>query len=285
MKKSHSSSKTIKTADQAVGFQHFTDGSGAFTMSTSPPVGGNTHLIVDRNRRKQTCPRPTVQLSLQLFAEAQRQLQLTATWMGLGWIREGCFTMLYWDSSLKMGCNGHKLKCWNAGPAPSRSSATILCSTLARSVDSGHKPCCCWRSCRDLPFNRCPDARAELGEGWILQKTWKILQDTWSTLNLSTASVRGFSQDSTTYASVIGSCERGQQIDKASVLLAELKRGKRSVLRIWMHLTMRFRSFHASSDAKSWPPWYRSRVVAGQLRLRQTRSGDPCDAIIMKLYV
>lgn len=50
-----------------------------------------------------------------------------------------------------------------------------------------------------------------------------------------------------------------------------------------MHLTMSFRSFHATSDAKSWPPWYRSRVVAGQLRLRQTRSGDPCDAI-MKLY-
>lgn len=94
MKKSHSSSKTIKIADQAVGFQQFTDGSGAFTMSTSPPVGGNTHPIVDRNRRNQTCPRPTAQLSLQLFAEAQRQLQLTATWMGSGWIREGCFTML-----------------------------------------------------------------------------------------------------------------------------------------------------------------------------------------------
>lgn len=151
-------------------------------MSTSPPVETpwNTHPIVR-----------VAQLSLQLFAEAQRQLQLTATWMGFsdGFLGPGCWDI--WDSSgIKIFENGlqwsQDVTSWNAGPAgpaPSRSSATILCSTLARSVDSGHKPCCCWRSCRDLPFNRCPDARAEFGEGWILQKlekSFKIPDQLWT---------------------------------------------------------------------------------------------------------
>lgn len=37
-------------------------------------------------------------------------------------------------------------------------------------------------------------------------------------------------QDSATYAFVIASCERGQQVEKASMLLDELKRTQRSVL-------------------------------------------------------